>query len=65
MTHNLKTNVDQMDVQAWRNNREVLEIESALKDCGQNVEKRISPENSTNNCDPDDLASYFSVENRN
>ncbi len=63
--NNLKTNVDQMDVQAWRNDREALEIESALKNCGQNAEKRISAENSTNNSDPDDLASYFDVENRN
>lgn len=63
--NNLKTNVDQMDVQAWRNDREALEIESALKNCGQNAEKRISAENSTNSSDPDDLASYFDVENRN
>ena len=63
--NNLKTNVDQMDVQAWRNDREALEIEYALKDCGQNAEKRISTENSTNNGDRNDLASYFDVEKRN
>jgi len=65
MTHNLKTNVDQMDVQAWRNNREVLEIERSLEGCDQTAEKRINTENGANNSDPDDLASYFDVENRN
>lgn len=65
MTHNLKANVDQMDVQAWRDNREVLEIERSLEGCNQNPEKRINTENSTNNSDPDDLASYFDVEKRN
>ena len=63
--NNLKTNVDQMDVQAWRNDREALEIESALKNCGQNAEKRTSAENSINNSDSDDLANYFDVEKRN
>jgi hypothetical protein len=63
--NNLKANVDQMDVQAWRNDREAQEIERALAGCGQNAEKRISTENNTNSSDPDDLASYFDVENRN
>ncbi|WP_331353031.1 hypothetical protein [Cellvibrio sp. UBA7671] len=62
---NLKANVDQMDLQAWRDNREALEIERSLKDCDQNAAKRINTENSTNNSAPDDLASYFDVENRN
>lgn len=62
--NNLKASVDKMDVQTWRDNREALEIERALKDCDQNAVKRISTENCTNNGDPNDLARYFDVENR-
>ncbi|MEC8811210.1 MAG: hypothetical protein VXY23_07870 [Pseudomonadota bacterium] len=70
MTRSLKDRIDNMDVDAWRANQEALELERSLKEETDKMRqvlgagKRTNAENSTDKSDPDDLASYFSVENR-
>ena len=70
MTRSLKDRIDNMDVDAWRANQEALELERSLKEETDKMRqvlgagKRTNAENSTNTSDPDDLASYFGVENR-
>lgn len=70
MTRSLKDRIDNMDVDAWRANQEALELERSLKEESDKMQqilgdgKRTNAGNGTNKGDPDDLASYFSVENR-
>lgn len=70
MTRSLKDRIDNMDVDAWRANQEALELERSLKEESDKMRqilgdgKRTNAENGTNKGDPDDLASYFGVENR-
>ncbi len=69
MTRSLKDNIDKMNVDAWRANQEALELERSLREESDKMRqilgdgKRTNAENGTDKSDPDDLASYFSVEN--
>lgn len=69
MTHSPKDHIDKMNVDTWRANQEALELERSLREESDKMRqilgdgKRTNAENGTDKGDPDDLASYFSVEN--
>lgn len=45
MQSSLKERIDKMDVQAWRDNREALELERSLKDEAEKIDRVLNAEN--------------------